>query len=115
MAEYGEKKMAKKINYDKENDILSVHKGFASDEKFNGNIDVGELILDLSTKGRVRGIEIMNASRFFKEFDIDRKMLERMSDIQFDTSIKSSGIILAIVVKNKDAERLAKIAVPLVR
>ena len=46
-----------KVYYDKENDILSIHKGFSSDEKFKGNIDVGKLILDVSTQGKIRGIE----------------------------------------------------------
>jgi len=38
------------VAYDKENDILFVHKGFSIDEEFKGNIDVGSLILDIPAK-----------------------------------------------------------------
>ncbi len=41
--------MEKIITYDEENDILAIHKGFNKDEKFDGCIDVGDIILDLST------------------------------------------------------------------
>lgn len=107
--------MGKKISYDKDHDILSVHKGFSDDEKFKGNIDVGELILDVSTKGRIRGIEIINATKFFKEFDIGKKILGNMTDAQFNASIKPNSIILGITIKAKNIkhEIPAKIAVPL--
>ena len=55
--------MARIISYDKENDILVAHKGFSEGERFKGNIDIGDLVLDMSTKMRVRGIEISNASK----------------------------------------------------
>lgn len=37
--------------YDKKHDILAIHKGFLR-EKFKGNLDVGDLILDISTRNR---------------------------------------------------------------
>jgi uncharacterized protein YuzE len=107
--------MAKNFNYDPENDILSIHKGFSDDEKFKGNIDVGELILDVSTRGRIRGVEIMNATSFFKDFSITSEMLETITNIDFNASINPSRIMLGIVVKSKNVknEIPAKIAVPL--
>ena len=105
--------MNKICSYDKENDILSIHKGFSSDEKFKGNIDVGELILDISTKGRVRGIEIINATQFFKDFNITKKILENLIDAQFNASLKPNRIMLGIVIKAKNIEIPAKVAVPL--
>jgi len=107
--------MAKIVSYDKENDILSIHKGFSRDEKFKGNIDVGELILDVSTKGRIKGIEIINATKFFKDFDIGGKILENILDAQFTASLKPNRIMLGIVIKAKNIKKEipAKIAVPL--
>lgn len=69
MEEYGKMKM----NYDAENDILFMHKGFSKYEKFKGNIDAGDIVLDMSTKGRIVGIEILNASEFLKAFKIGKK------------------------------------------
>ena len=107
--------MSKLIFYDKENDILSIHKGFSRDEKFKGNIDVGELVLDVSTKGRIRGVEIMNATKFFKEFEIEKKILENIINAEFNASIKPNSIIVGLVLKAKNIkhEIPAKIAVPL--
>ncbi len=105
--------MTKTISYDKEYDILTIHKGFNEDEKFKGNIDVGDLILDVSTKGKIRGIEIMNATKFFKDFNIKKSNLEDMSDANFNATIKPDSIILGIIVKSEQREIPAKIAVPL--
>ena len=84
-------------------------------EKFKGNIDVGELVLDVSTKGRIRGIEVMNATRFFREFSIEKKMLKNLIDAQFNATIKPNSIILGIVFKARNVkhEIPAKVAVPL--
>lgn len=108
-------KMIKAISYDKENDILFIHKGFSSDEKFKGNIDAGNFILDISTKERIRGIEIMNAAEFFKIFDIDKKALENISDAEFNAKMTPSGIIVGIILKSKHLKQQipAKIIVPL--
>jgi len=109
------KNINNKIFYDKENDILSIHKGFSSDEAFKGNIDVGKLILDVSTQGRIKGIEIMDATRFFKEFDITEEILENIANADFNASINPNSIIIGIVIKAKNItqEISAKIAVPL--
>jgi len=105
--------MTKIVSYDKENDILSIHKGFDKDEKFKGNIDVGELVLDVSTRGRIRGIEIMNATEFFKDFDIGKSILENLKDANFTASLNPNRIMLGILVKTENKEIPAKIAVPL--
>lgn len=107
--------MTKVFFYDKENDILSIHNGFSNNEKFKGNIDLGELILDMSTRGRIRGIEVINATRFFKEFNIEKKIIENLEDAAFNAYIGPSSIIIGIVFKAKNMEKEipAKIAVPL--
>ncbi len=107
--------MKKSIFYDKENDIFSIHNGFSSDERFKGNIDAGQLVLDVSTKGRIRGVEVMNASEFFREFEIGKRILEEIIDAKFNASIKPNGIIINIIIKTKNIkhEIPAKIAVPL--
>ena len=105
--------MNKLVFYDNKNDILSIHKGFLSDEKFKGNVDAGDLILDISTKGKIRGIEIMNASKFFSQFDVGRSMLRNLINANFNASINPTGIILSVTLKTEGAEIPAKIAVPL--
>jgi len=107
--------MKKIISYDTENDIFVIHKGFAKDEKFKGNIDAGELILDVSTKGKIKGIEIMNAINFLKEFEIDKNILSSIEDADFNALLQPSGISLGITIKAKNIEHQipAKITVPI--
>ena len=116
MAAY-DKKMKKIISYDKENDILSIHKGFTSDEQFKGNIDLGDIILDVSTKKRVKGIEIMHATNVLQEFHIDQHSLTSLSNADFSATIKPQSIIISIILKVKDGlqDIPVKIAVPLIR
>ncbi|MFH1511507.1 MAG: DUF2283 domain-containing protein [Candidatus Woesearchaeota archaeon] len=101
----------KHFHYDKENDILSVHKGFSMDESFKCNIDTGNLVLDMSTKDRLKGLEIMNATEFLKEFTSEA--LEDITDADFTSVETPSGININLVLKKKSLEFPAKIAVPL--
>lgn len=113
--------MAKIISYDKENDILVAHKGFSEGERFKCNIDVGDLVLDMSTKMRIRGIEISNASSYLKEFlrlaHTRKNVLENVRDIRFSAVIKGESIAveLIIIAEMEDIRKEipAKIAVPI--
>jgi|SRR3989344_2368770 len=105
----------KLVFYDKENDILSIHKGYSSDERFKGNIDTGQLILDVSTNGRIRGIEIMDASNFFEVFSVSKDVLKNLEDATFNAHTEPIGIVLSVLLKTKTSEEKipAKIAVSL--
>ncbi len=116
MAEHDTKRRQKKMTvfYDSEEDILSLHKGFSPDEKFKGNIDAGDLILDISTKGRVKGVEIMHATRFLKEFSLGEKELQNLETAEFQAVMKPQGTIISLSfkVKHKEKKLPAKIAIP---
>jgi uncharacterized protein YuzE len=104
-------KMSKTVDYDPKNDILFIHKGFELDEKFKGNIDAGNLILDMSTKGRIRGVEIINAKDFLKEFNITMSLLNDLSDADFEAISKPHSIMISLILKAKQTQKTAKIAV----
>ena len=72
------------------------------------------MILDVSTKGRVVGVEIINATRFLKEFDVEAKTLENLADAEFNAYIRPNSITLGIIFKAKNTrhEIPAKIVVP---
>jgi uncharacterized protein YuzE len=106
LAEDGEKM---KFNYDKEHDILAIHKGFSNGEKFKRNVDVGELILDVSTKGRIRGIEVLDASKYL---GIKRNVLSSVLNGEFSISQNVDRVLIGISLKCKEGIIPAKIAVP---
>lgn len=107
--------MAKIVSFDKENDILTIHKGFSLDEKFKGNLVAGDLILDISTRNRIKGMEILNATDFFKDFKIERKFMENLSDANFSAIMKPSGTLITLILKSQLIEReiSMKVAVPM--
>ncbi len=105
--------MEKIITYDSEHDTLFMHKGYKSDEKFKGNIDIGDFILDISTKGLIKGIEILNASEHLQQFGITKKMLETIKDGKFIATGSKSGIMIAIKFNTQNKEIPASFAVPI--
>ena len=105
--------MTKRFDYDSENDILTIHKGFEKGESFKGNIDAGDIILDLSTNQRIRGIEIINAKRFFAEIHSPIASLSKIKGADFSATIKPSGIMINMIISSGSAEVPANIALPL--
>jgi uncharacterized protein YuzE len=95
--------------YDTTNDILAIHKEFTKGEKFKTNIDVGSVVLDLSNKGRIIGLELSNVTDIFKQDYSD------ITDAKFDAEITPKNILIKIFLKTKDSVNLlpAIIAVPL--
>ena len=114
--------MTNKMSYDKEFDILAAHKGFRRGERFKGNIEIGDLILDISSKMRVVGMEIMNASKYLKGFLEPigtKRVLENLKDVRFTTMMKGESLTLSVTmistIGNKDKRIPAMIAVPMER
>ena len=113
-----DKKEEQKMNkqsffYDQKNDILAIHKGFETNEGFKGNISIGKLILDVSTKGKIKGIEILDASEFLREFDIKKGILMDINSIDFNATKTPDSIVISLVIKSKNESIPAKIAVPI--
>lgn len=102
------------IFYDKENDILAIHKTSNANEQFKGNIDAGQIVFDVSTKGKIIGIEVLDATSFFKEFNIDRGILGNLETAEFNVARDQHGVTINLLFESKNnAQKLpAKIAVP---
>jgi uncharacterized protein YuzE len=126
MAEHGQgqgETMKGFSSYDRHNDILSIHKGFSEGEKFKGCIEIGDMILDMSTKRRIRGIEILNASDylqgFFKLAGTDKKILENLVKAKFRVTARGNSLMFVLaltgMVKKRQEEIPATIAVPVSR
>lgn len=96
-------------------------KSLSDGEKFSRCIEIGDLILDLSTKRKIRGIEIMNASDylqgFFKLAGADKKILENLVKAKFRATAKGNSLMLVLaliaMVRERKEEIPATIAVPM--
>ncbi len=107
--------MTKFFVYDKKEDIFFFHKGLQTNEKFKGNIDIGDIILDMSTKGRIVGIEILNASKFFKEVGIGISFLEKVNskNIELKSKLTSQMMTVFIIFNVNKTRQSIPIAMPL--
>lgn len=104
------------FRFDADLDIFTIQEGFAPDESFTGNAVLGDIILDVSTLGAVRGIEILNATEFFKDFGVSRRVLGRLSDARFTATVRPDSLLLSVFVTSdlSGGELPAKVHIPLV-
>ena len=89
-----------KYQYDAQNDIFSIHKGFLQGEHFERNDEHRDLILDISTRERIVGIELMNASRILA---LSEKQLRTISTADFK-QVENEQVIL-IMLNCNDLKR----------
>ncbi|MEK6955744.1 MAG: DUF2283 domain-containing protein [Nanoarchaeota archaeon] len=79
--------------YDEKNDILSLHNGFSDNERLKSNIEAGNIVLDLSDKGNIVGVEIMEASDLF-----DISELKNIHEIKFEANKNNKWINVNIII-----------------
>ena len=100
------------LDYDKENDILFIHR---KDIKTKGSVEVmgGDIVIDFSKDKEVVGIEIMNASELLKNFDITKSMLSQSIAGDIKVSQQRNVLFLTLVLKMpKNIEKEAILTVP---
>ncbi len=95
---------ARMVSYDAENDVLLVHNGFSKNETFKGNLDAGQIILDISSALKVRGIEVWDASKFFEQFGIRKAHLKSIKSARFSAAIRPSGVTAFLILKISNIE-----------
>lgn len=100
----------KLISYDVDCDILFVHNGYGLDEKFKGNFDVGDIVLDVSNKGKVRGIEVMNASEYLQ---LNTDILNHLTNFEFQVDQYKNRIGITLVLIADQIKKEKDIIVPL--
>ena len=100
------------LDYDKENDILFIHR---KDTKTKGSVEVmgGDIVIDFSKDKEVVGIEIMNASELLKNFDITKDMLSKVIAGDMKVAQQRNVLFLTLVLKMpKNIEKEAILTVP---
>ncbi len=102
------------ISIDKKHGLLSMHKGFSSKEKFASNIVVGDVVLDISSAGRVRGVEILDLKRFLEDFTLNaQEILDNLTSASFDVAERSESVLITITFTTEQESFPARLAVSL--
>ena len=94
-------------------DIFYVSKGFRQDEKFLTNELFGDVVVDVSTKNEIRGVEIMNAVSFFERFGVSEDFLRSVKSGDFAVCRRDNGEFV-ISLKMSTKEKVRTCSFPLI-
>lgn len=99
------------FDYDLENDSLFAYKK----AKIKGSIDIGYFIIDISTQGKVVGIEIMNVSEVLKNLGISntKEFLNNIKKTGFRAVYQHDSIIIYFIISSKSKEVSSSVAIPI--
>lgn len=95
-----------KFSYDKENDDLFLYNQGA---KSRGSVEFGDLIFDYNTKKELVGVQIINASKYIKEFtgkslaDIKR-VLGNLSNCKLELKKQNKFIFVKLFLSSRTEE-----------
>ncbi len=103
-----------KFSYDKDNDDLFL---FNPKSKSKGSVELGDLVLDYNTKKELVGVQLMNASKFIKEFigenvSTIKEHLNNLKECKIDVKPKGNLLIIKIFLIGKPKELAPVISVP---
>jgi uncharacterized protein YuzE len=109
--------MIRKFNfdYDKENDSLFV---YDPKSKTKNSIEIDDIIIDFNNKKKISGIELLNASKFFRGLKIDSTNInkEQLTNIQkcnVEIIYKNNFIMIKFFLKfSSKKELITPIYVP---
>lgn len=97
----------KNVKYREKEDILYINMGGKAQE----SVPKGGFIIDLSSKGKVTGLEILNASEALSELldeevEVTQEVLENMEDADVVTKeIQGIAYMILRITSLKDGER----------
>jgi len=97
--------------YNKTDDILSVEKKTKT-SKVKGSIDIGDVILDISNKGTVIGIELLKAS---KNVGLSKDILSKIEKIHFNVKEGREFLLVRLVMLFGKKEVIHTTHVPMTR
>ena len=103
-----------KISYNEEDDILLIYK----DGKVKGNLMIGGFVIDISYRGEVIGIEVLDATENLKMFNITKDMMKYIKSARLISKKYKDGTIfvgfeiLSVIPNKEEIEERAVVAVP---
>jgi len=94
-----EKRMS--VSYDEEEDILSL----LNTENVNESVQIGDIIIDLDTQFKIVGIEIFNATKFFKSANISKEFLSDIKEARLRVHYGNNWASMIIILHSGTTEQ----------
>lgn len=97
-----------KFDYDSENDSLFL---YDPKSKSKASIEMDDFIIDFNSKKELSGLEMLNASKFFKGLEIDNSkfskgLLKEIEQCKLEIIPKNSFIMIKIMLFFKSKKHL---------
>jgi uncharacterized protein YuzE len=96
----------KTINYDFENDILSIFNG----DQVKTSLDIGDFVLDVSHDNLICGMEIMDAS---ENLGVSKSVLGGIQNMKMSVTYKTNHVYVLIAMTFKKEKKEVNIQIPL--
>tara|TARA_Y100000310_G_scaffold289971_1_gene316796 strand:+ start:2968 stop:3330 length:363 start_codon:yes stop_codon:yes gene_type:complete len=106
-----------KFDYDFENDDLFL---YDPNSKSKASIEIDDLIIDYNKNKEVSGIELLNASSFFKvlssaDFLVDKEILKSIQDCKVEIIPKSNFFMIKFILSFKSKKTITTpVIVPII-
>jgi len=88
-------KKSSEVEYDFETDVFTAQ---PVKRKYDSSIQIGDFILDLDKRGKINGIEILNASKIF---NVSKNVLKNIVAGELELIVNEELIIFKILIKSK--------------
>lgn len=103
--------MFRKFNfdYDVENDSLFL---YDPKSKSKASIEIGDFIIDFNSKKEISGIELLNASAFFRDLKdeqitVNKELLSEIQECGVDITSKGNFIVIKLILVFKSKKKLS--------
>ncbi len=100
-------KIKANINYDEPNDVLYIYK----EGSVKGNIKMGNFVIDITSKGNVIGLEILDATKTLPNFS--KELLKSATGAKIVIIKKGDSITIIFgIISNMQPEKEATLVIP---
>lgn len=89
------------VSYDEEEDILSL----LNTENVNESLQIGDIVIDLDTQFRIVGIEIFNATKFFKSANVSKEFLSDIKKARLRVHYGNNWASMIIILHSGTTEQ----------
>jgi len=105
----------KNFDYDEISDSLMISRKQA-DEKVQGSAEIGNLILDFTSSGKIVNVEFQRISKFLEMINLNPKILNELTSVDLIVQKQKDAISLFAVLKTPSLQQPIPLAtVPVYR
>jgi len=96
--------MIKNFDYDKHTDSLIISRK-QEGEQVQGSAEVGNLILDFTSDGKIINVEFQGISQFLESMKINPNILNELESVNLNVQKQKGAISLFVILKTPKIEQ----------